>query len=133
MTELMAGTSGAVASTLAEVGDAIYVITINTDYHGEVKSRGIHSGVAGVMSMAEVISAHASAGILSSSGSATLFMGVSGAGKSTAATFWAERNDPKRRNELARRYQIEKGNEKAAKEVLKAVGFVCQSASSASR
>jgi hypothetical protein len=53
-------------------------------------------------------------------------MGVSGAGKSTAATFWAERNDPKRRNELARRHQIEKGNEKAAKEVLKAVGFVCQ-------
>jgi hypothetical protein len=114
------------ASPLAEVGDAIYVITINTDYHGEVKTRGIHSGVSAVMSMAEVISAHASAAILSSSGSATLFMGVSGAGKSTASTFWTERNDPRHRNQLLRRYQSEKGSEKAAKEVLKAVGFVCQ-------
>lgn len=114
------------ATTLAEIGDAVYVITINTDYHGEIKARGVHSGVATVMSMAEVLSAHASAAILGSSGSATLFMGASGAGKSLAATFWSERNDPRRRNELVRRYQIEKGTDKAAKELLKTIGFVCQ-------
>lgn len=114
------------ATTLAEIGDAVYVITINTDYHGEIKARGVHSGVATVMSMAEVLSAHASAAILGSSGSATLFMGASGAGKSLAATFWSERNDPRHRNELVRRYQIEKGTDKAAKELLKTIGFVCQ-------
>ena len=102
------------ASTLGEIGDTIYVITINTDYHGEVKCRGIHSGVATVLSMAEVVSAHASAAILATSGSVTLFMGTSGAGKSLGATFWAERNDPTRRNELLRRYQMEKGGEKPA-------------------
>jgi hypothetical protein len=114
------------ASTLGEIGDTIYVITINTDYHGEIKCRGIHSGVATVLSMAEVVSAHASAAILASSGSVTLFMGTSGAGKSLGATFWTERNDPTRRNELLRRQQIEKGNEKAAKDALKGIGFLCQ-------
>ena len=114
------------ASTLGEIGDTIYIMTINTDYHGEIKCRGVHSGVATVLSMAEVVSAHASAAILASSGSVSLFMGTSSAGKSLAATFWAERNDPTRRNELLRRYQIEKGNEKAAKDVLKGTGFVCQ-------
>ena len=34
------------ACPLDEVGEAIYVITINTDYHGEIKSRGIHAGVS---------------------------------------------------------------------------------------
>jgi hypothetical protein len=114
------------AATLDEIGDAVYVITINTDYHGEIKSRGVHSGVATVMSMAEVLSAHASAAILARSGSATVFMGVSGAGKSLASTFWAERNDPRRRNELLRRLQIDKATDKGVKDVIKTLGFVCQ-------
>ena len=113
------------ASPLQEVGDSIYVITVNTDYHGEVKARGVHSGVATVMSIADVLSAHASSAILCSRGTATLVMGADGSGKSTAATFWAERNAPQRRNELARRYTIEKG-EKESKQILPAIGVVGQ-------
>jgi hypothetical protein len=117
------------ACTLDEIGDSIYIITINTDYHGEVKSRGIHSGVASAMSMGEVISAHASSAILSSEGSATMFMGVSDSGKSRAATFWSERNENLRRDELRRRYTIlhqAKKVEKDPEELLKAVGILVQ-------
>ena len=114
------------ACPLAEIGDSIYVITINTDYHGEIKARGVHSGVAAVMSMAEVLSAHAASVILSSAGTATLVMGASGSGKSVAATFWTERNAATRRSELRRRYVIEKGGEKAADEVMTGVGVVGQ-------
>jgi hypothetical protein len=113
------------ACPLQEVGDSIYVITINTDYHGEVKARGVHSGVATVMSIAEVLSAHASSVLLSTAGSATLLMGAQAAGKSVATTFWAERNANERRNELLRRYTIEKG-EKEAKDILPGVGLVGQ-------
>jgi hypothetical protein len=79
------------ACPLDEIGEAIYVITINTDYHGEIKSRGIHAGVSTVMSRAEVLSAHASCAILNSAGTGTVFLGASGAGKTEAATFWAHR------------------------------------------
>lgn len=114
------------ACMLADVGDSIYVITINTDYHGEIKARGVHSGVSAVMSMAEVLSAHAASAMLSSSGTANLMMGASGAGKSTAACFWAERNRPQRRAELRRRYAIEKNDEKAADELMAGIGVVAQ-------
>ncbi len=115
------------ACPLDEVGEAIYVITINTDYHGEVKSRGIHAGVSTVMSRAEVLSAHASCAILSSAGTATVFLGASRAGKSEAATFWSERNVHVRRAELERRYAIDhKGDRKKATEIMGTVGFVCQ-------
>ncbi len=115
------------ACTLDEIGDSIYVITINTDYHGEVKSRGINSGVAAVMSNVEVLSVHASCGILNAEGSTTVFMGSGDVGKSKAVTFWAERNHDRRRSELLRRYKIEKkDDEKAAKEATQGVGFVCQ-------
>jgi len=113
------------ACPLQEIGDSIYVITINTDYHGEVKARGVHSGVAAVMSVADVLSAHASSVILSSRGSATLLMGADASGKSTGATFWAERNTQQRRDELLRRYVIDKG-EKEAKQALSAIGVVGQ-------
>ncbi len=114
------------ACTLDEIGDSIYVITINTDYHGEIKSRGIHSGVATVMSMVEVLSAHASCGILSSSGNSTMFVGGSDSGKSEAVTFWAERNETRNRGELERRYARIKKSEKDAKELMRSVGFMCQ-------
>ncbi|HYC56474.1 MAG TPA: hypothetical protein VEL28_16205 [Candidatus Binatia bacterium] len=115
------------ACPLDEVGDAIYVITINTDYHGEIKSRGIHAGVSTVMARAEVLSAHASCAILNSSGAGTVIMGTSGAGKTQAATFWAERNCHWRREELERRYAIEhKNDRKKAKEILGTVGYMCQ-------
>jgi len=113
------------AAPLQEIGDSIYVITINTDYHGEVKARGVHSGVATVMSIAEVLSAHAASVILSTTGNATLVMGAQASGKSTATTFWAERNATARRNELMRRYVIEKG-EKEAKQILPGLGLVGQ-------
>jgi hypothetical protein len=63
--------------------------------------------------------------ILSPAGTATLLMGAEGAGKSTAATFWAERNATERRNELLRRYTAEKGD-KEAKAILPGVGLVGQ-------
>jgi hypothetical protein len=114
------------ACPLEDIGDSIYVITINTDYHGEIKSRGIHSGVSSVMAMAEVLSAHASCAILNNGGGSTVFMGREGAGKTLAATFWSERNLPARRNELARRYKIDKGGDKDLEETMKLVGNVCQ-------
>jgi len=115
------------ACKLEEVGDSIYVITINTDYHGEIKSRGVHSGVSSVMSMAEVLSAHASSAILGSDGSASVIMGAGDTGKSRAATFWAERNDTTRRKELERRYRTEKNiDEKAATELMAGVGVAAQ-------
>jgi hypothetical protein len=117
------------ACTLDEIGDSIYIITINTDYHGEVKCRGVHSGVASAMSIGDVISAHASSAMLSSKGTATLFMGVSNAGKSRAATFWSERNETARRDELLRRYEIlhqAKKVEEKPEELLKAVGILIQ-------
>lgn len=114
------------AAKLEDVGDSIYVITINTDYHGEVKARGVHSGVGAVMSMAEVLSAHASSAILNSEGTASLFLGGSGAGKSQAACFWSERNRPRRRDELKRRYAVEKKDAKAADELMNGIGVVAQ-------
>jgi len=115
------------ACPLEEIGDAIYVITINTDYHGEIKSRGIHAGVSTVMARAEVLSAHASCAILSSGGGATVMLGAGGAGKTDGATFWAERNSHARRLELERRYAIEhKNDRKKAKEILAVVGYICQ-------
>ena len=112
--------------TLDEVGDSIYAITINTDYHGEIKCRGIHSGVSTVMSMAEVISAHASSAVLNSEGTVTVMMGGAGSGKSMAATFWTERNRPTRRKELERRYTIEEDDEKKAAEKMSGLGIVGQ-------
>lgn len=114
------------AATLDEIGDSIYVITINTDYHGEIKSRGVHSGVSTVLSMVEVLSAHASSAVLCSEGQATVMMGTEGAGKSLAATFWSECNDDERRAELARRYQIIKKTKDAAAEAMNVVGFASQ-------
>ncbi len=114
------------ACTLDEIGDSIYIITINTDYHGEVKSRGINSGVSAVMSTAQVLSVHGSCAILNTEGHTTIFMGSSGAGKTKAATFWAERNESRRRDELLRRYTIDKKKDADPKEAVQGVGFLCQ-------
>ncbi len=114
------------ACPLEDIGDSIYIITINTDYHGEIKCRGVHSGVAAVMSMAEVVSAHAGSAILSSKGGATVVIGGEGAGKSTAVTFWAERNRSERRNELRRRYLIDTNSEEKADEIMQRVGILNQ-------
>src|SRR6185295_9305938 len=99
----------------------------NTDYHGEIKSRGIHAGVTTVMSRAEVLSAHASCAILNSGGASTVFLGATSAGKTESATFWAERNVHERRRELERRYAIDhKGDKKKATEIMGTVGYMCQ-------
>jgi hypothetical protein len=114
------------ACTLDEIGDSIYVITINTDYHGEIKSRGIHAGVSTVMSMAQVLCAHAASSILSKEGTTTLFMGADGSGKSLAASFWSERNANMRRDELRRRYAKITGDDKKTDEVMRGIGFLGQ-------
>ncbi len=114
------------AANLDEIGDSIYVITINTDYHGEIKGRGVHSGVASALSMADVISAHASSAVLSTATTATVIMGSAGSGKSQAAACWAERNHTRRRDELARRYALlEKGGDKIEEKV-RGVGYIGQ-------
>lgn len=114
------------AASLDEVGDSIYIITINTDYHGEIKGRGVHSGVATALSMADVLSAHASSAVLNSGETTTVIMGSGGSGKSKAATFWAERNHTSNREELTRRYGLLEKNEDKAKEMVHGVGYVGQ-------
>ncbi|MFQ5477151.1 MAG: hypothetical protein ACE5E4_00880 [Candidatus Binatia bacterium] len=111
------------ACKLDELGDTIFVVTINTDFHGEIKARGLHSSTAAVMSMADVICAHASSAILNSEGTSTIFIGGEASGKTRAATAWSERNSPGRRKELARRYAKEG---KDAAEIMKGVGFIGQ-------
>src|SRR5581483_1530652 len=49
---------------LLEIADEVTIMTINTDYHGEVKSRGVLSPLMAIMSLIDVISAHAGSGIL---------------------------------------------------------------------
>jgi hypothetical protein len=120
---------------LAELGDKITIITINTDYHGEVKSRGVLSPLMAIMSLIGVISAHAGCAIQNSRGSVTTFTGPTGTGKTTACTFWAEKNERYRRQELRRRYEIDlaergsHGREEAsrrAEEIMDRTGILCQ-------
>ena len=91
---------------LAELPDEITITTINTDYHGEVKSRGVLSPLMAILSLVNVISAHAGSGVLSQNGTATTFTGPTGTGKTTATSFFAEKNEKFRRQELRRRYEI---------------------------
>ena len=67
---------------LAELPDEITITTINTDYHGEVKSRGVLSPLMAILSLVDVISAHAGSGILNQRGTATTFTGPTGTGLS---------------------------------------------------
>ncbi|MBI2125864.1 MAG: phosphoenolpyruvate carboxykinase (ATP) [Thaumarchaeota archaeon] len=116
--------------------DKINIITINTDYHGEVKSRGVLSPLMAIMSLIGVISAHCGAAILNRRGTATSFTGPTGTGKTTAGAFWAEKNERYRREELRRRYRIilkkeEKEKSDAeigekVKTVVEKVGVLCQ-------
>jgi|GEM_PF-651135 len=92
---------------LSKLGDQITIITVNTDYHGEVKSRGVLSPLMAIMSLVSIISAHAGAAVLNKNGLATTFTGPTGTGKTTAGAFWAEKNEKYRRNELRRRYEID--------------------------
>jgi hypothetical protein len=123
---------------LDRLGDRITVMTVNTDYHGEVKSRGVLSPLMSILSLVGIISAHAGAAVLTRRGTATTFTGPTGTGKTTAGTFWAEKNERYRRLELARRYRIDlqsspegRGLSEAAiaeraRKVLETVGVLCQ-------
>src|SRR5262245_41473725 len=114
------------------------VVTVNTDLHGEVKGRGVVSPMTSIMSLIEVISARASVAVLNKAGTATSFLGPTGCGKSTAAIFWAEKNDKYRRAELRRRYESdlrrtpdagrlgETGIQKQLDLTLTKVGIACQ-------
>jgi hypothetical protein len=123
---------------LSELGEKITIITANTDYHGEVKSRGVLSPLMAIMSLIGVISAHAGAAVLNSRGTATTFTGPTGTGKTTACTFWAEKNEKFRREELQRRYELEltrgelgRALERAAAKrraagIMESTGILCQ-------
>jgi hypothetical protein len=120
---------------LLEIADEITILTINTDYHGEVKSRGVLSPLMAIMSLIDVISAHAGSGVLNRRGEATLFTGPTGTGKTTATSFFAERNEHFRREELRRRYQIllQKKDKLSGEsltrkldEMLPKIGILCQ-------
>ena len=92
---------------LSDLGDEVTIITVNTDYHGEVKSRGVLSPLMAILSKIDIISAHAGAAVLNREGTATTFTGPTGTGKTTAGAFWAERNEVYRRLELRRRYRLD--------------------------
>ena len=92
---------------LADLEDEVTILTVNTDYHGEVKSRGVLSPLMAILSKVDIISAHAGAAVLNREGTATTFTGPTGTGKTTAGAFWAERNEVYRRLELKRRYRID--------------------------
>ncbi len=120
---------------LSELGDLVTVMTVNTDYHGEVKSRGVLSPLMAIMSLVGIISAHAGCAVENSRGTVTTFTGPTGTGKTTATTFWAEQNEKYRRRELRRRYEIDiekqnGGNPKAVQrdvdKVMRTVGILCQ-------
>src|SRR5262245_26945711 len=114
------------------------VVTVNTDLHGEVKGRGVVSPMTSIMSLIDVISARASVAVLNKAGTATSFLGPTGSGKSTAALFWAEKNDKYRRAELRRRYEAdlrrtpdagrlgEAGIQKQLDLTMSKVGIACQ-------
>jgi pimeloyl-ACP methyl ester carboxylesterase len=61
---------------LSELGDEVTIITVNTDYHGEVKSRGVLSPLMSILSQVDIISAHAGAAVLNRKGTATTFTQV---------------------------------------------------------
>lgn len=121
---------------LSQLPDQITIITVNTDYHGEVKSRGVLSPLMAIMSLAGIISAHAGSAVLNQKGTATTFTGPTGTGKTTAGAFWSEKNEKYRRNELRRRYEIDLrrafpdwNNEQILKrlgEIMRNVGILCQ-------
>lgn len=122
-------------ASLQDVADEITILTVNTDYHGEVKSRGVLSPLMAIMSLVDVISAHAGSGILNRRFEATLFTGPTGTGKTTATTFFAERNETYRRDELRRRYKLLLGKkdglsgdalEKKLDEIVPRIGVLCQ-------
>ena len=119
---------------LAELRDEVTILTVNTDYHGEVKSRGVLSPLMAILSKVDIISAHAGAAVLNREGTATTFTGPTGTGKTTAGAFWAERNEVYRRAELRRRYRIDlereglSGRDLDAKldRIFPSIGILCQ-------
>jgi len=120
---------------LSELRDKITIMTINTDYHGEVKSRGVLSPLMAIMSLVGIISAHAGCAIENSRGSVTTFTGPTGTGKTTACTFWAEKNERYRREELKRRYEVDLAERESlsreeaarrAEEIMEKTGILCQ-------
>lgn len=118
---------------LSDLGERVTVMTVNTDYHGEVKSRGVLSPLMAIMSLIGIISAHAGTAVENSRGTATTFTGPTGTGKTTACTFWAEKNERYRRDELRRRYEIDFARNhspdaarRMAEELMPKVGILCQ-------
>jgi hypothetical protein len=118
---------------LSDLGERVTVMTVNTDYHGEVKSRGVLSPLMAIMSLIGIISAHAGTAVQNSRGTATTFTGPTGTGKTTACTFWAEKNERYRRDELRRRYEVDftrahspEAARAMAEELMPKVGILCQ-------
>jgi len=119
---------------LKELGDEVTILTVNTDYHGEVKSRGVLSPLMAILSKIDIISAHAGAAVLNREGTATTFTGPTGTGKTTAGAFWAERNEVYRRLELKRRYRLDLEREgltsaqleEKLEEIFPGIGILCQ-------
>ena len=123
---------------LGKLPAELTVITINTDAHGDTKARGVLSPLMGIMSLIDLLSARTSVAVLSKGGHALNIMGGTGAGKSTMALFWADRNEKYKRLELRRRYEMdlrrtpdagrlgEAGIQKELDRVMERVGIVCQ-------
>lgn len=123
---------------LSKVASALSVITVNTDSHADVRSRGILSPLTAIMSLIDVISGHAGVAVLNKAGTGTSFMGAAGAGKTAAVIFWSGKKEKYRRLELRRRYEMdlrrtpdagrlgEVGIQKELDRIMERVGILCQ-------
>jgi len=123
---------------LQDLPNHITVLTVNTDCHGEIKSRGVFAPLTAALSQIDVISTHAGLAVLNTEGTATAFAGPDGASQGAACLFWAERSDRPRRRELRRRYESdirrtpdagrlgEPGIQKELDRILGGVGILCQ-------
>lgn len=123
---------------VAKLPQEVAVITVNTDSHSEIKNHGVLAPLTAIMSLIDVLSAHAGVAVLNKKGTATTFTGPTGTGKTTAGVFWADRNEKYKRLELRRRYEMdlrrtpdagrlgESGIQKELDRIMSRVGILCQ-------
>lgn len=133
---------GAICSVLclplAKGAAETQVLLINPQTHVEVRGAGALGPLSALLAQIDVLTTRSSVAVLSKSGGAVCFTGVSGSGASTAALFWADKDGVVRRRELRRRYEAdlrrtpdagrlgEAGIQKELDRLVASVGILCQ-------